>query len=260
VPTSEQASPAQIARSLIRSGQHQEITYGLAPGYVQCNLVIIKAIHAYDFLLYCQRNQRACPLLEVTEVGSPLTKQIAAGADLRTDLPKYHVYRNGECQDRPNHIKDLWQDDLVAFLIGSGITFDQALTRVGIPIDKRHRWVCRTRLKTEQAGRFHGNLIVTMRWLTPEHAIKATQITARFPFNHGAPIHVGDPDIIGADLAKPLHGPKIDSIPSHLIPVFWACGVTSQAAAEAAKLDLMITHAPAHGFISDLKADDICLP
>lgn len=250
---------AQRARLDIREGRHTGPTHGLAPGYVQCNLVIIRQSLAYDFLLYCQRNQRACPVLEVTDPGNPEPQLIAPGADLRTDLPRYAIYREGQRLRDEAKITDLWEDDFVAFLIGSGITFDEPLQRAGVPT-REHRWVLRTTLPTIPAGRFHGNLVVTMRWLTPQQAITATQLTARFPFNHGAPLHVGDPEAIGADLEQPLHGSPVSKIPKDLIPVFWACGVTPQAAAETAKIDLMIAHAPAHGFITDLKSDQICMP
>lgn len=251
---------AQAARIEIRRGLHQDITYGLAPGFVQCNLVVIRQVHAYDFLLYCQRNQRACPLLEVTEPGSPEPTRLAPGADLRTDLPRYNVYQNGELVETCSDLNSHWESGFISFLIGSGITFDQALNRVGINTDRQYRWVVRTSLPTEQAGPFRGNLVATMRWLPHDQVVAATQVTSRFPFNHGAPIHIGAPETIGADLEQPLHGPRIEQIPSHLTPVFWACGVTPQAAAMTAGLDLMITHAPAHGFITDLRADDICTP
>jgi len=252
-------TPAQRARLEIREGRHTGPTHGLALGYVQCNLVLIRKHLAFDFLLYCQRNQRACPVLEVTDPGDPEPKRTAPGADLRSDLPRYAVFRNGVRQQDETKILSLWESDLVGFLLGSGITFDQALQRAGVPTHQ-HRWVLRTTLPTASAGLFHGPLIVTMRWLTPAQAITATQVTARFPFNHGAPIHIGDPATIGAHLAHPLHGPPVKEVPKEFVPVFWACGVTPQAAAEAAKIDLMITHAPAHGFITDLKADEICLP
>jgi len=232
----------------------------LALGFVQCNLVIIPQDLAYDFLLYCNRNQKACPVLEVTDVGDPEPKRSAPGADLRTDLPLYAIYRDGIRREDVAGLKELWRDDFVAFLIGSGITFDLALQEAGVPTDK-DRWVVRSAIPTEPAGRFHGDMVVTMRWLTPEQAITATQVTARFPFNHGAPIHIGDPAAIGADLEHPLFGPPVDGpVPAGKVAVFWACGVTPQAAAEAAGLEMMITHAPAHGFITDLKADDLRIP
>lgn len=247
------------ARLAIRDKRHTGNTRGLAMGYVQCSLVVIPQALAFDFMLYCQRNQRACPLLEVTDPGSPEPRRLAPGADLRTDLARYAVYRNGERQPDVTDVRDLWRDDLVAFLLGSGITFDQALERAGVPTHK-HRWVLRSSIATEPAGCFRGNTVVTMRWLTPQQAITAAQITSRFPFNHGAPIHIGDPAEIGADLERPLFGPPTGPAPAGLVPVFWACGVTPQAAAEAAKVELMIAHSPAYSFVTDIKADEFCLP
>jgi uncharacterized protein YcsI (UPF0317 family) len=254
-PSLTEAQSARLAARENRLGS----TRGVALGYVQCNLVILRQSAAYDFLLYCQRNPKACPLVEVLDRGDPEPKRSAPGADLRTDLPRYAVYEKGIRQDDRRHIRDLWREDAVAFLIGSGITFDQALERAGVPTD-RHRWVLRTSVPTEPAGRFHGNLVVTMRWLTPEAAITATQVSARFPNHHGAPVHLGDPALIGADLSRPLFGEPVERIPEALVPVFWACGVTPQAAAEASGIEWMITHSPAHGFITDLRAERVCLP
>lgn len=253
------AQTGREARLAIREKRHRGSSRGLAMGYVQCNLVVIPQALAFDFMLYCQRNQRACPLLEVTDPGSAEPRRLAPGADLRTDLARYAVYRDGERLPDVDGIAGLWRDDLVAFLIGSGITFDQALERAGVPTDK-HRWVLRSAIRTEPAGRFRGNMVVTMRWLTPQQAIIATQVTARFPFNHGAPVHIGDPAAIGADLAQPLYGPPTGAAPEGLVPVFWACGVTPQAAAAAARVEFMITHSPAFSFVTDLKADEFCLP
>lgn len=250
---------ARAARLAIREGRHAGTTRGLAMGHVQCNLVVLREALAYEFLLYCQRNPRSCPVLEVTDTGDPEPRRLAPGADLRTDLPRYAVYRDGERLDDVTDIGALWRDDLVAFLIGSGITFDQALERAGVPTG-HDRWVVRTTLPTEPAGRFHGPMVATMRWLTPGQAITAVQVSARFPANHGAPIHIGDPDAIGADLAAPLFGPPAGAVPAGKTAVFWACGVTPQEAALAARVDLMITHAPAHGFITDLEADRFCIP
>lgn len=251
--------PARHARLAIREGRHTGSSRGLAMGYVQCNLVILPRRYAFDFLLYCQRNPRACPVLEVTDPGNPEPRRIAPGADLRSDLARYTVWQNGQREPDRTDIRALWRDDLVSFLIGSGITFDQALERAGVPTD-RDRWVLNTTLPTEAAGPFAGPMVVTMRWLTPEQAIIATQVSARFPFNHGAPIHIGDPAAIGADLARPLFGPPVDRVPAGRIAVFWACGVTPQAAAEKARPELMIAHAPAHSFITDLLADRFCQP
>ncbi len=228
-------------------------------GFVQCNLVVLREQFAYEFLLYCQRNQRACPVLEVTDTGSPEPSRLAPGADLRTDLPRYALYRDGRRIPDMTDVRGLWQDDFVAFLIGSGITFDQSLEEAGVRTT-RDRWVLRTTLPTVGAGRFGGPLVVTMRWLEPGQAITATQVTARFPFNHGAPLHIGDPDAIGADLRNPYFGPPVDAVPSDVVPVFWACGVTPQEAAIQAGIDIMITHSPGHGFVTDLPARDLALP
>ena len=252
-------TPARKARLEMRAGRHTGTSRGVALGFVQCNLVIIRQALAYEFLLYCQRNQKSCPVIEVTDVGSPVPKFSAPDADLRTDLPKYAIFRDGVAQRQVTDIVDLWEDDFVSFLIGSGISFDNALENAGVPTG-RDRWVVRTTLPTISAGRFCGPLVATMRWLTPEQAIVATQVSARFPFNHGAPIHIGDPTAIGADLDDPLYGPPVSQIPDGKISVFWACGVTPQAAAENARIKLMITHAPAHGFITDLTDTDLRLP
>ncbi len=258
IATGEFASPKQV-RLACRDGLFNGTTRGLAMGFVQCNLVVLREAYAYEFLLYCQRNQRACPVLEVTDTGDPEPRRLAPGADLRTDLPRYAVYRHGRRREDVHSVTDLWQDNFVAFLIGSGITFDQALEEAGVPTTK-DRWVVRTSLPTEPAGRFRGPLVVTMRWLAPEHAIVATQVTTRFPFNHGAPIHIGDPRSIGADLRTPCFGPPVDEIPSSVVPVFWACGVTPQEAAIEAAVDVMITHAPGHGFVTDLPARSLATP
>lgn len=251
-------TPAQRARLDIREKRHTGTTRGLAPGYVQCNLAVVPQKLAFEFLLYCQRNARACPVLEVCDPGSPEPRQLAPGADLRTDLPKYRVYENGRSREAGD-IRDLWRADLVAFLIGSGITFDAALERAGVPTGQ-HRWVLHSTLPTVPAGRFRGAMVVTMRWLTPGQAIIATQVSSRFPHNHGAPIHIGDPAAIGADLERPLFGGTVPALPQGMVPVFWACGVTPQQAALEAKIDFMIAHAPAHGFITDLEADKLCIP
>jgi len=247
---------SQRVRQAIRDGSITGTSRGLAPGFVQCNVAIMPEDYAFDFMLYCQRNQRACPVLEVLDPGDPVPHKLAPSADLRTDCARYSVYVDGARQEDRTDVKDLWRDDLVSFLIGSGITFDAALERAGVPTD-RDRWVMRTTLPTEPAGPFRGDLIATMRWLTPQQAITAVQVTTRFPFNHGAPIHIGDPAAIGADLAAPMFGGPVPPLPAGKTAVFWACGVTPQSAAEAARLPLFIVHAAAHSFITDLPADSL---
>jgi uncharacterized protein YcsI (UPF0317 family) len=247
---------SQRVRRDIRDGRITGTSRGLAPGFVQCNLAIMPKAFAFDFMLYCQRNQKACPVLEVTDPGDPVPRKLAPNADLRTDCARYSVFVDGTRQDDRLDVKDLWRDDLVSFLIGSGITFDAALERAGVPTD-RHRWVLRTNRPTEPAGPFRGDLIVTMRWLTPQQAIIAAQVSSRFPFNHGAPIHIGNPADIGADVENPMFGGPVPDMPKDLTAVFWACGVTPQSAAEAARLPLFIVHAAAHSFITDLPADHL---
>jgi uncharacterized protein YcsI (UPF0317 family) len=228
----------------------------VALGYVQANLVVVDRSEAYDLLVYCQRNARACPVLEVTEIGDPEPRLSAPGADLRTDISRYAVYRDGQREADQRDIRDLWTRSSVAFLIGSGMSVDLALERAGVPTD-RYRWVLRTKVATTPAGRFRGPLAVTMRWLRPVHALIATRITARFPQLHGAPIHIGEPEALGVDVDRPLFGPHVPPIPSGLVPVFWACGVTPQEAALASGLPLLAAHAPGHGFITDLELDRV---
>lgn len=250
---------AQTARLAMRRGEWTTGTTYKVPGFVQCNLVVLAREFAYDFLLYCQRNPKPCPMIDVTDPGDPEPKFSAPGADLRTDLPRYAVFREGQRQPDVTDVRDLWRDDSVAFLIGSSLTFDEALQRAGVPRSP-FVWVLRTALATRRTGRFSGPLVVTMRYMTPEQAVIATQVTTRFPFNHGAPVHFGDPAAIGADLDHPIVGDPIRKFPAGTIPVFWACGVTPQLAALEAKVPLMITHSPGHGFITDLRADEVCIP
>jgi len=256
------ADPVEQARKIrlaIRQGQWRGPSGNKVPECVVCNLVVLPKSLAYDFLLYCVRNPKPCPVIEVLDPGNPVPVRAATGADLRTDLARYAIYRSGVRGQDVTDIRDLWRDDSVAFLIGSSLTFDHALQRAGVPPSKEV-WVLNTRLQTVPAGIFCGPMVVTMRWMTPEQAVIAAQLTGRFPFNHGAPIHLGDPAEIGADLAHPIYGEPVKEIPRGVMPVFWPCGVTPQSAAIEAKCPLMIAHAPAHGFISDLLADRICNP
>ncbi|NIS61834.1 MAG: DUF1445 domain-containing protein [Proteobacteria bacterium] len=251
-------NPAAEARLAMRRKEWTGPTKHTVPGYVKCNLVVLPKKDAYDFLLYCQRNPKPCPLIEVTDPGDPEPKMSAPGADLRTDLPKYAIYRNGVREEDRLDIVGLWTEDSVAFLIGSGMTFDDPLERAGVP--KTQTWILNTTIETVPAGKFSGSMVVTMRLLTPAQAIIASQLTGRFYLNHGSPIHMGDPMAIGADLGNPIVGTPLKEIPGNLIPVFWGCGVTPQIVALSSKPQLMIAHAPAHAFITDLKADQICLP
>jgi uncharacterized protein YcsI (UPF0317 family) len=250
------ASGAAAARLAARTGAHRGPTAGLAPGHTQANLVVLPEADAFDFLRFCLRNPKPCPVLEVTEPGSPEPAETAPGADLRTDLPRYRVYRDGELADEPDEVGALWRDDLVAFLIGCSFTFERALLAEGLPVRHVEQGVnvpmYRTCRACRPAGRFDGPLVVSMRPMTPEQAIRATQITSRYPSVHGAPVHVGAPEQLGiADLAQPDYGDPVE-LRDGEVPVFWACGVTPQAVAVASRPELMITHAPGHMFVTDL--------
>lgn len=251
LPTTDAAK----IRERIRRGEWTGVTAGLAQGYTQANLVILPKALAYDFLLFCHRNPKPCPLLEVTDVGSPYPVITAHDADLRTDLPRYRVYRNGECVDEPNDILSYWREDFVAFLIGCSFTFEHALMANGLPIrhidEGKNAAMYITSIPCRPAGIFQGNMVVSMRPFKPEQAIRAVQITSRYPSVHGAPVHIGDPKSIGiSDLNHVDFGDNVTIFPDE-VPVFWACGVTPQAVAMASKPELMITHAPGHMFITD---------
>jgi uncharacterized protein YcsI (UPF0317 family) len=224
---------------------------------VQGNLVVLPQADAAEFLLYCQRNPRPCPLLAVTQSGAFDVPSLGHGIDLRTDLPRYRVWRQGELVDQPADVRAVWRDDLVAFVIGCSFSFEWALLADGIPLrhvqQGRNVAMYRTNIATEPAGRFAGPLVVTMRPLKAADAIRAVQITSRFPAVHGAPVHLGDPSLIGIrDVARPDYGDAVDVMPDE-IPVFWACGVTPQAALAAARPALCITHAPGSMLITDLR-------
>jgi len=249
-------STGSEARQAIRSGRWRANTAGLAPGYVQANLVVLPQSFAFDFLRFCFLNPKPCPVLDVTEPGSfHPSPAWADGADLRTDVPRYRVYERGRVIAEPVSILDLWQDDFVAFLIGCSFTFEQALMEEGIPI--RHiECGCnvpmyRTNRQCQAAGSFRGPLVVSMRPVPASQVAKAVQVTARYPSVHGAPVHIGEPSALGiADINRPDYGDPVPIRPGE-VPVFWACGVTPQAVAQAAEIPFMITHAPGHMFITD---------
>jgi uncharacterized protein YcsI (UPF0317 family) len=243
-------------RHLARTGKLTGPTPGLAPGFVQANLVVVPRELAFDFLLFCQRNPKPCPLLDVTEPGSAEPRAVAAGADLRTDLPRYRVYRQGELVDEPADLHAWWRGDLVSFLLGCSFTFEHALLQAGVPVRHieagRNVPMYRTNLACRPAGIFRGPMVVSMRPLTPDQAIRAVQICSRFPRAHGSPVHLGDPRTIGiADLSRPDYGDPVEIRPGE-IPVFWACGVTPQAVALECRPSLLITHKPGHMFVTDL--------
>lgn len=178
---------------------------------------------------------------------------------MRTDLPRYAIYKSGTKEGEVRDILKLWTQDSVAFLLGSSLSFDDALARAGVEAGDTV-WALNTEIPTVPAGKFHGNLVVTMRLMSHEQVIPATQVSTRYIFTHGSPIHVGNPEVIGADLERPIYGPPLPAIPEGKTAVFWACGVTPQQAAIVSKQELMITHAPGHGFVTDLRSDSFCIP
>jgi uncharacterized protein YcsI (UPF0317 family) len=247
--------PREI-RQDIRNGKLEGITAGLGQNYVQANLAVLPRDQAYDFLLFCQRNPRPCPLLEVTDVGSPEPVGVAPGADLRTDIPRYRIYKHGELADEVTDATPYWRDDLVAFLLGCSFTFEWALLDAGIRLwhveHGKNVAMWRTSTQCRPAGAFHGPMVVSMRPIATAQLAKAVTASARFPGAHGAPVHVGDPDAIGiADITRPDWGDP-QEFGRGDVPVFWACGVTPQAVALASKPPFMITHSPGHMFITDL--------
>ena len=250
----EHARPDAL-RAAIRRGTWTGPTAGLAPGCAQANLVVLPAAVALDFLRFCVHNPQPCPVLEVTDPGSPEPVHTAPGADLRTDLPRYRVYRDGELAGEPGDVLEHWRDDLVAFLLGCSFTFERALLAEGLPVRHLEQRVnvpmYRTSLACRPSGRFSGPLVVSMRPMRPDQAIRATQVTARFVRAHGAPVHVGDPAAIGVfNIDNPDYGDAVE-IREGEVPVFWACGVTPQAVATQSRPELMITHAPGHMFVTD---------
>ena len=253
--------PAEL-RKRIRENEWTEPTTGLAPGYVQANLVMLPREEAFHFLLFCVRNPRPCPILDVLEPGVPEPK-IAPGADLRTDLPKYRIYVKGDLKSEVDDVMDFFQEDTVSFLLGCSFSFEDAMAAAGLPIrnmeEGKNVSMYITNRDCRRAGPFHSPLVVTMRPMTPEQAIRAVQVTTRFHLTHGAPIHIGSPEAIGIrDLDKPDFGDPV-TIHPHEIPVFWACGVTSSLAVTSARLPLVISHAPGHMFVSDLRDDHLTL-
>jgi uncharacterized protein YcsI (UPF0317 family) len=250
------ATGAEVRR-LARSGELTGPTCGLAAGFVQANLAVVPHELAFDFLLFCHRNPKPCPLLDVTEVGSPEPALVAPGADVRTDVPRYRVYRRGELVDEPTDLHAWWRDDLVAFLLGCSFTFENALIEAGVPVRHIEQGVnvpmYRTNRACLPAGVFRGPLVVSMRPMTPAQALTATRVCGRFPRAHGAPIHFGDPSALGIrDLDRPDFGDPVEVRPGE-VPVFWACGVTPQAAAMDARPPLLLTHSPGHMFVTDLR-------
>jgi len=250
-------------RALIRKGKWNRPTAGLAMGYAQANLVILPQKYAFDFLLFCQRNPKPCPLLEVLEPGKYRSEFLALDSDIRTDIPRYNIYRKGKLEATVKDIRSSWKNDFVSFLLGCSFSFEEALLRSKIPIrhieENKNVPMYITNIPCKPAGVFHGPMVVTMRPIPLDKVTRAVQITSRYALVHGAPIHIGDPSKIGIkDLKKPEFGDPV-TIKNEEVPVFWACGVTPQAIVMKAKPDLCITHTPGHMFISDLLNEELVI-
>ena len=249
-------STSYQARLDARSGRLTLPTSGVSPGNVQGNLVILPAALAGDFLRFCQRNPKPCPLLAVSEPGDPALPELGRDIDIRTDIPRYRVWENGLLVDEPTDVRSVWRDDLVSFLIGCSFSFEEALLDNGLPVRHIEQGcnvpMYRTNIATHPAGVFSGPLVVSMRPMKAVDAIRAIQVTSRFPAVHGAPVHLGDPALIGIqDLALPDYGDAVEIRPGE-IPVFWACGVTPQSVVASMKPEFCITHAPGYMLVTDL--------
>ena len=252
--------PSEV-RQLIREGKIDFQTSGMCNGFAQANMAVLPKDLAFDFLLFTQRNQKPCPVLDVTEPGSPVPRLIAPNADLRYDIPRYRIYKKGELTDEVTNLDNYWRDDLVAFLLGCSFSFEGPMLDAGLDVrhitDNHNVPMYITNIECVPAGVFHGPMVVSMRPMKPKDAVRAVQVTSRMPFVHGAPIHFGDPEAIGIkDITKPDFGDASLIKPGE-VPVFWACGVTPQAVAMAVKPEFMITHAPGHMFISDVPNADL---
>jgi len=246
-------------RSLVRKQQWKTHTAdGICRGYLQANLAIVPQDIAYDFLLFCLRNPGPCPVIDVTEVGNPCPDEaVARGADLRTDVPRYCIYRNGVLVDEPYDISSYWRDDFVAFLLGCSLSFDWLLKEAGVQYRMTGAYVSSIRCKS--AGLFSGPMVVSCRLMKSSHdAVRAVQISSRIPAAHGAPVHIGDPAAIGiADLCQPLEKWEVAPQKPGEVAMFWACGITPQLAAMEAKLPVMISHRLAHMFVTDIPCAEL---
>ena len=252
------AAPAEV-RTLIRAGRLTAPTTGYCNGYAQGHLVVLPKALAWDFLLFCQRNTKACPLLEVADAGEQSFSRFASGSDIAKDIPRYRIYRYGVLTEEITDVSKYFEErrDLVSFLIGCSFSFEAALLEAGIPVRQIEEGVnvpmYNTNIPCEPAGVFSGNMVVSMRPIPYALVPAAVAVTAAMPRVHGAPVQIGVPEAIGiTDLAHPDYGDAVTIRPGET-PVFWPCGVTPQAVVMHSKPEFCITHAPGHMFITDVK-------
>ena len=249
----------QDVRAAIRAGAYQSHTAGLGRGYLQANLAIMPSTYALDFMRYCQRNPKPCPLTGVSDTGNPRMFTMGRDIDIRTDVPAYNIYCDGKLETSVSDIKDLWTDDMVVFALGCSFTFENALEKADVPVwhidNNKTVPMFRSNIDTVPSGPFSGKMVVSMRAIPEDRVDEVIAISRRFPLAHGAPVYWGDPAGLGiADIANPDWG---DAAPvgAGEVPVFWACGVTPQVAIETARLPICITHKPGHMLITDVAED-----
>jgi uncharacterized protein YcsI (UPF0317 family) len=252
--------PTQF-RAKVSQGKWRKSTISICGGYVQANLVALPKAFAFDFTMFCLRNPRPCPILEILEPGDPIVREMARDSDIRIDLPQYRIFENGKMKCDVDGIKEHWRDDLVTFLIGCSYTFEEALIRGGVPIRNylqgKDPGVYISSIKCQPAGMFAGPMVVTMRPVPANLVSRAVQITSRFPKAHGPPVHIGDGALIGIPDYRNIDFGNVPEMEDGEVPLFWGCGVTPQMAALQAKISFMITHKPCHMFVSDLRIEEI---
>ena len=250
------AAPVETVRAAIRSNQYQGQTAGLGMGRLQANIVILPEAYALDFMRFCQRNPKACPLVGVSETGDPMMRTLGAGIDIRSDAPSYNIYREGELTGAVPDLHDLWRDDFVAFALGCSFTFERALIEAGIPLRHIERNATvpmyKTTIRNQTAGLFASEMVVSMRPIRNDRLAEAAEISARYPLAHGGPVQIGAPEEIGVQaLNQPDWGDPCEVLPDET-PMFWACGVTPQAALRAAAIPICVTHTPGRMLITDI--------
>lgn len=245
-------------REKIRKGEFQEHTRGVCPNHVPTNVVILPKDLAFDFLKFCAYNPKPFPLLDVTDVGDPMSLTVAPGADLRTDVPKYRVIQKGEVEEPVTNIRDYWRDDFVGFILGCSLGFEKPLLDAGVPLRIRDEGKLAptyvTNIPCEKSGSLKGNHVVSMRPIPSELVSRTVSVTLQYPLTHGSPMHIGAPKEIGIDLDNPEVGERI-TLRSNEVPVFWACGATSLQVAKESKPEIMITHDPGCMFITNLRVN-----
>jgi len=251
-------------RALVRNGEFADQTAGQAPDFLQGNVVILPRAHAPDFLRFCLNNPKPCPLIGLSKPGDPALPSLGTDIDIRFDVPRYRIYRDGVLTEDVTSIDSLWTDDLVTFILGCSFTFEEALTREGYGVrhldEGRTVPMFKSSIETISSGIFSGPVVVTMRPYRKDDIPAVFDLCARYPHAHGTPLYWGDPKQIGiSDIKKPDYGEPV-TVRDDEVPVFWACGVTPQAAIERAKPGLCITHAPGHMLVTDISSNEIIRP